>query len=84
MNTKTPFLIILLLAVLVSLAGCKKTNAPSQSAAPQTTTSAAAQEQYHHPEGGTTPVAETKFFKGSIGSSLGLQMKLVRTNDQLN
>jgi len=84
MKTKTPFLIILLLAGLVSLAGCKKTNAPNQSAPPQTTTSAAAQEQYHHPEGGTTPVAETKFFKGSIGSSLGLQMKLVRTNDQLN
>src|SRR5882724_535920 len=83
MNSKTPILIILLPAVLVSLARCKKTNAPNQSAAPQTTT-AAAQEQYHHPEGGTTPVAETKFFKGSIGSSLGLQMKLVRTNDQLN
>jgi len=79
MNTKIPLLIILLLGV----AGCKKTNAPSQSAAPQSIPTAAVPEQYHHPEGGTTPLA-TKFFKGSIGSSLGLQMKLVRTNDQLN
>jgi hypothetical protein len=84
MNKLRLFVIILLLTVLVSLAGCKKTNAPNPSAAPQTTTAAAAPDQYHHPEGGTTPGAETKFFKGSIGSSLGLQMKLVRTNDQLN
>ncbi len=80
MNKFRLFLIILLLAV----ASCKKTNAPSQSVAPQVTTTAAAPDQYHHPEGGTTPEAQTKFFKGSIGSSLGLQMKLVRTNDQLN
>jgi hypothetical protein len=74
------FLIILLLAS----AGCKKTNAPNQSVASQPTTTASAPEQYHHPEGGTAQVAETKFFKGSIGSSLGLQMKLMRTNNQLN
>jgi len=80
MNTKYPFLIILLLAS----ASCKKTNAPSQSVASQPTTTASAPEQYHHQEGGTAQVAETKFFKGSIGSSLGLQMKLMRTNDQLN
>ena len=34
-------------------------------------------------QGGTTVVAETKHFKGSIGTSLDLQMKLVRTGDQL-
>ena len=80
MKTKYPVLIILLLAS----AGCKKTNAPNKSVASQPTTTASAPEQYHHPEGGTAQVAETKFFKGSIGSSLGLQMKLMRTNDQLN
>ena len=80
MNKFRLFLIILLLAS----AGCKKTNAPSQSVASQPTTTASAPEQYHHQEGGTAQVAETKFFKGSIGSSLGLQMKLMRTNDQLN
>jgi hypothetical protein len=80
MNKFRLFLIILLLAS----AGCKKTNTPSQSVASQPTTTASAPEQYHHPEGGTAQVAETKFFKGSIGSSLGLQMKLMRTNNQLN
>jgi hypothetical protein len=33
--------------------------------------------------GDTFPAPETKHFKGSIGSSLDLQMKLVRTGDQL-
>ncbi|HEX6284642.1 MAG TPA: RsiV family protein, partial [Pyrinomonadaceae bacterium] len=33
---------------------------------------------------GATPTPETKFFKGSIGSSLDLQMKLVRSGDQLS
>lgn len=33
--------------------------------------------------GGETPAPQTKYFKGSIGSSLDLQMKLVRTGDQL-
>lgn len=31
-----------------------------------------------HATGGATPAAETRYFKGSIGSTLGLQMKLVR------
>jgi hypothetical protein len=81
MNTK-PLSILLLFVVLASAAGCKRTSTPtSQSAVPSSTTTAAS-EQYHHAEG-TAPAAETKFFKGSIGSSLGLQMKLVRTGDQL-
>ncbi|HUE83663.1 MAG TPA: RsiV family protein [Pyrinomonadaceae bacterium] len=36
------------------------------------------------PVGGTTTVAETKYFTGSIGSSLGLQMKLIRRGDELS
>jgi hypothetical protein len=36
-----------------------------------------------HASGGETPAPQTKYFKGSIGSSLDLQMKLVRTGDQL-
>jgi uncharacterized protein DUF3298/peptidoglycan-N-acetylmuramic acid deacetylase PdaC-like protein len=36
-----------------------------------------------HAAGGETPAPQTKYFKGSIGSSLDLQMKLVRTGDQL-
>jgi len=83
MNTLKPSSTILLLVAFVGLAGCKKAPTPSQTAAPQAT-NAVTPEQYHHPEGGTTPAAETKFFKGSIGSSLGLQMKLERTGDQLS
>lgn len=36
-----------------------------------------------HSLGGSTPAPVTRHFKGSIGSSLDLQMKLVRTGDQL-
>jgi len=36
-----------------------------------------------HVAGGETPAPQTKYFQGSIGSSLDLQMKLVRTGDQL-
>jgi len=36
-----------------------------------------------HAQGGATPLALTKHFKGSIGATLDLQMKLVRNGDQL-
>jgi hypothetical protein len=36
-----------------------------------------------HSQGGETPAPQAKYFKGSIGTSLDLQMKLVRTGDQL-
>lgn len=37
-----------------------------------------------NPVGGSTIVPVTKYFNGSIGSSLDLKMMLVRTGDQLN
>jgi hypothetical protein len=73
-----------LFVAFMSLGGCRKTSAPGQSAAPPPATTATAPEQYHQTEGGVTSAGETKFFKGSIGSSLGLQMKLVRSGDQLS
>jgi len=36
-----------------------------------------------HPEGGVVAVEETRFFKGSIGNALDLQMKLVRAGEEL-
>src|SRR6185369_15766565 len=42
------------------------------------------QSQLDHVSGGTAPAPETKYFKGSIGSSLDLQMKLVRSGEQLS
>jgi len=60
--------------------GCRKTSTPS--ATPPTTQPSPVAE-LDHSQGGATVVAETKHFKGSIGTSLDLQMKLVRTGDQL-
>lgn len=72
--------VILLLALLVGVS-CRKTSSPSANSAPPATTPAP--EQLNHPAGGTTPPPQTKYFKGSIGMSLDLQMKLVRDGDQL-
>ena len=80
-----PKVSLLCLIVILVFAGCKKTsnsassapNAPSSSAAPQ------AQAQQNHPEGGAATLAEVKYFKGSIGNSLDLQMKLLRAGEQL-
>ncbi|HKY28361.1 MAG TPA: DUF3298 domain-containing protein [Pyrinomonadaceae bacterium] len=75
------FLLATLLTVmLVALGGCKRASAPP----PQNANSQTAEaEQLNPPAGGTTPVAEVKYFRGSIGSSLGLQMKLTREGDKL-
>lgn len=74
-----PSLIIWLIITIVALTGCRRGSAPQAQnpANPQTA------EQLNQPAGGTTPVAEVKYFRGSIGSSLGLQMKLTREGDKL-
>lgn len=77
MNVRT----CLIIACLVVSLGCRKTStspatAPSGTATPSP-------ELSHVQGGGETPAPQTKYFKGSIGSSLDLQMKLVRTGDQL-
>src|SRR6266550_5003562 len=73
-------LILLALVSAYSFAACRKAAAPAEQtpASPPTIS-----EQYQHPQGGTTPGGETRYFKGSIGSALGLQMKLVRESDKL-
>ena len=71
----------LVLVVGIGVAGCRRGSAPPPTA-PSTT--AAPTPQVAEVQGGTTPVAETKYFKGSIGTTLDLQMKLVRTGDQLS
>src|SRR6266550_2477063 len=73
-------LLVIFLA-LVSAAGfaaCRKAAAP----AVQSPANAGPSEQFQHPEGGITPT-KAWYFKGSIGSALGLQMKLVRDSDKL-
>lgn len=71
----------LIIACLVISTGCRKQSTPPPTAAPGTATPAP--ELSHTQAGGETPAPQTKYFKGSIGSSLDLQMKLVRTADQL-
>ena len=73
------FLILLLLFLPIS---CKRTPPPTSSQPPPTTTQSP-QSQLDHVSGGTAPAPETKYFKGSIGTSLDLQMKLVRSGEQL-
>ncbi|HEY3581792.1 MAG TPA: DUF3298 and DUF4163 domain-containing protein [Pyrinomonadaceae bacterium] len=74
-------LIPFLLIVACVVAGCKKTAAPpAPAAAPN---AAPGLPQLADVQGGNTPAPQTKYFKGSIGSSLDLQMKLVRADPQL-
>lgn len=77
MNIRT-FLIIFCL--LISF-GCRRASAPPQAAQPPNV--ATASPELSHSQGGNTLAAQTRYFKGSIGNSLDLQMKLVRTGDQL-
>src|ERR1051326_4128112 len=71
----------LLLAVGVIVVGCKKSATTPPPTAPPT--AAPGLPQMVQAQGGTTPPPQTKYFKGSIGSSLDLQMKLVRADPQL-
>jgi hypothetical protein len=74
------FLIFFLLFTFIGLAACKRTSAPANESTTNSPASSAAQ----HAAGGTTPAGETKYFKGSIGSTLGLQMKVVREGEKLS
>jgi hypothetical protein len=69
---------LIVCCLLLSVA-CRKTSTPPP-APPTTQPSPVSQLET---QGGSTVVTETRHFKGSIGTSLDLQMKLVRTGDQL-
>jgi hypothetical protein len=71
----------LVLVVGIGVAGCRRNSTPPPSAPPVTP---AATPQLAHAEGGNTLAPQTKYFKGSIGTSLDLQMKLVRSGDQVS
>ncbi|HKZ02257.1 MAG TPA: DUF3298 domain-containing protein [Pyrinomonadaceae bacterium] len=77
------FSIFLFLIAIFTLTSCKKatTNPPqpsNQSASPP------AAEQLAHSEAGVTASVEIKYLKGSIGSALGLQMRLAREGEKLS
>jgi len=73
------FLILSLLIALVGLTACNRSSAPNEQGimgdnrAPQVQQAA----------GGAMPQGQTKFFTGSIGTTQGLQMKLVREGESL-
>ena len=73
---KQPVIALLLIAFL-SFTACKKTSPTEQ------TTGPLAGPNQQPAAGGTTPAGETKYFKGSIGDTLGLQMKLVREGGKI-
>ncbi len=79
MNRLKQFFIPFLLIAFLGLTACKKASAPSD----QTATSPLSASELQHAAGGTTPAGITKYFKGSIGSALGLQMKLIREGEKL-
>ncbi len=66
---------------VAGVVGCRRSSTPPPTAPPA---APASTPQLAHAEGGNTPAPETKYFKGSIGSSLDLQMKLVRSGDLLS
>ena len=71
--------IVLLLFIALFAAGCRKSTTP----APAAPAPAPTAEQPLNQIGGATPPPQTKHFTGSIGSTLDLQMKLVREGDKL-
>jgi len=70
----------LVVACLLLSLGCRKTATPPSTAPSSSLTPAP---ELSHSQGGETPAPQAKYFKGSIGSSLDLQMKLVRTGNEL-
>src|SRR5688572_16109683 len=72
---QTPLLVALL---LLSCAACQRRATVTQQTPPATTVT-----EQQSAAGGVTPAPEVKYFRGSIGSALGLQMKLIREGQKL-
>ena len=67
------------LIAFLAFTRCRRSSTTNE----QASASPADGEERLHPQGGTTPAVETRFFTGSIGNALDLQMKLVREGEQL-
>src|SRR5262245_42863942 len=77
-----PLTLLLFLSLFTFATACKK-SAPPPSSPPATSAATPTPVEYHT-GGGTTPTIPAKYFKGSIGDSLDLQMKLMRNGDQVS
>ena len=74
---RSTYLSLLALLLFISVSGCKKSVAPPPTPVPVAS-------NYEQAQGGTTAAGETRYFRGSIGSTLGLQMTLLREVEKLN
>lgn len=83
MDLRKPTAIVILGSALL-LGGCRKTRTVTQTNPNGNTAMTASSPPINpQPLGGTTATGQAKFFKGSIGSNLGLQMKLLRDGEQV-
>jgi hypothetical protein len=73
----------LLLLALVAGGACQKKSTSSETPSQSGPATAPSPEQYHQAAGGPISAPPTKIFKGSIGTTLDLQMKLTRNGDEL-
>ncbi|HET6671418.1 MAG TPA: DUF3298 and DUF4163 domain-containing protein [Pyrinomonadaceae bacterium] len=76
--SKRNLIALFTISFLVICLACQKRAAPTQQAQPVTTVT-----EQPAAAGGITPAQEVKYFRGSIGSALGLQMKLIREGQKL-
>ena len=83
MNSQRLSLAALLLWALIACISCNKKSTSGEAPSRPDFAAAPSPEQYHQGTGGAISAVPTKVFKGSIGETLGLQMKLTRNGDQL-
>ncbi len=79
MKLPKQLMIALALSLAVWASACRRNSPTSEQSAP-TPADASAQQ---HPDGGAATAVETRFFRGSIGDTLGMQMKLMREGEKL-
>ena len=80
MDSQKRTLTVLVLIAFLLFTACRKTSTTNEAA----TASPADGQERLHPESGVASVVETRFFTGSIGNALDLQMKLVREGETLS
>ena len=77
--SKRNLIALVTISLLCICLGCQKQRTASQPPPPPS-----AGTEQPAAAGGITPAQEVKYFRGSIGSALGLQMKLIRAGEKLS
>ena len=77
MNLQKQLIAAVTLIAIFGASACWRKSAPQGNAV------APSGSEPQHPQGGVAAVEEIRFFKGSIGNALDLQMKLAREGDKL-